>query len=112
VIGNYSSAFSIATASNAIAIQFLWLKKVRSSPIALSATRQQAELIHPAATGQDRTRRITFKRSVDLNNSAPYARIIHLDRLTVSQIRDGIAVVPSQWERRLNLQQKAEETLI
>ncbi len=35
VIGNYSSAFWIATACNAIAIQLLWLKKVRGSPIAL-----------------------------------------------------------------------------
>jgi hypothetical protein len=52
------------------------------------ATRQhasQAELIHPAATSQDEHDAITFQQSVNLNNSAPYARIIHLDRLTISQ---------------------------
>jgi hypothetical protein len=37
-------------------------------------------LIHPAATSQDEHDAITFQQSVNLNNSAPYARIIHLDR--------------------------------
>ncbi len=62
----------------------------------------QAEFIRQAATSQDEHDAIAFQQSVqlmaNLNNSAPVARITHLNGLTVCQTNDGTVVVPIQWD--------------
>jgi hypothetical protein len=62
----------------------------------------QAAFIRQAATSQDEHDAIAFQQSVqlmaNLNNSAPVARITHLNGLTVCQTNDGTVVVPIQWD--------------
>ena len=62
----------------------------------------QGEFILQAANSQDEHDALAFQQSVQimakLNNSAPVARITHLNGLTVCQIKDGTVVVPIQWD--------------
>jgi hypothetical protein len=62
----------------------------------------QAEFIRQAATSQSETDALSYQLSVqimaNLNNTAPIARITHLDGLTVCQTNDGTVVVPIQWD--------------
>lgn len=58
-----------------------------------SSAKAQPSGIHSACDQQDE--HDAFQPSVNVNNSAPYARIIHLDRLTVSRTGDGTDVRPN-----------------
>jgi hypothetical protein len=62
----------------------------------------QGEFILQAANSQDEHDALAFQQSVqimaNLNNTAPIARITHLNGLTVCQIKDGTVVVPIQWD--------------
>ena len=62
----------------------------------------QGEFILQAANSQDEHDALAFQQSVqimaNLNNTAPIARITHLNGLTVCQTNDGTVVVPIQWD--------------
>jgi hypothetical protein len=62
----------------------------------------QGEFILQAANSQDEHDALAFQQSVQimakLNNTAPIARITHLNGLTVCQTNDGTVVVPIQWD--------------
>jgi hypothetical protein len=62
----------------------------------------QGEFILQAANSQDEHDALAFQQSVQimakLNNTAPVARITHLNGLTVCQTNDGTVVVPIQWD--------------
>jgi hypothetical protein len=62
----------------------------------------QAEFIRQAATSQSELDALGFQLSVQimakLNDTAPIARITHLEGLTVCQTNDGTVVVPIQWD--------------
>ncbi len=62
----------------------------------------QGEFILRAANSQDEHDALAFQESVqimaNLNNTAPIARITHLNDLTVCQTNDGTVVVPIQWD--------------
>ena len=62
----------------------------------------QGEFILQAANSQDEHDALAFQQSVqimaELNNTAPIARITHLNGLTVCQTKDGTVVVPIQWD--------------
>jgi hypothetical protein len=62
----------------------------------------QAEFIHQATASQDEHDALAFQQSVqlmaNLNNTAPIARIMHLNGLTLCQTNDGTVVVPIQWD--------------
>ena len=62
----------------------------------------QAAFTRQTATSQGEHDALAFQQSVqlmaNLNNSAPVARITHLDGLTVCQTNDGTVVVPIQWD--------------
>jgi hypothetical protein len=62
----------------------------------------QGEFILQAANSQDEHDALAFQQSVQimakLNNTAPVARITHLNGLTVCQANDGTVVVPIQWD--------------
>ena len=62
----------------------------------------QAEFIRQATASQDEHDAIAFQQSVELmaklNNTAPIARIMHLNGLTLCQTNDGTVVVPIQWD--------------
>ncbi len=62
----------------------------------------QGEFILQAANSQDEHDGLAFQQSVqimaNLNNTAPIARITHLNGLTVCQTNDGTVVVPIQWD--------------
>ena len=62
----------------------------------------QGEFILQAANSQDEHDAIAFQQSAEimatLNNTAPVARITHLNGLTVCQTKDGTVVVPIQWD--------------
>ena len=62
----------------------------------------QGEFILQAANSQDEHEALAFQQSVqlmaNLNQSAPIARITHLNGLTVCQTNDGTVVVPIQWD--------------
>jgi hypothetical protein len=68
------------------------------------ATRQSASqgLVHPATTSQDEHDAITFQQSVNLNNSALHARIIHFDGLPSPRPVTAFAVVPTAGMRGVN----------
>jgi hypothetical protein len=62
----------------------------------------QGEFILQAANSQDEHDALAFQQSVqimaELNNTAPIARITHLNGLTIYQTNDGTVVVPIQWD--------------
>jgi hypothetical protein len=62
----------------------------------------QGEFILQAANSQDEHAALAFQQSVQimakLNDTAPVARITHLNGLTVCQTNDGTVVVPIQWD--------------
>lgn len=62
----------------------------------------QADFIRQAATSESEHDALAYQLSVQimarLNNSAPIARITHLEGLTVCQTNDGTVVVPIQWD--------------
>jgi hypothetical protein len=62
----------------------------------------QGEFILRAANSQDEHDALAFQQSAqimaNLNNTAPIARITHLNDLTVCQTNDGTVVVPIQWD--------------
>jgi hypothetical protein len=62
----------------------------------------QGKFILQAANSQDEHDALAFQQSVqimaELNNTAPIARISHLNGLTVCQTNDGTVVVPIQWD--------------
>ena len=62
----------------------------------------QGEFILQAANSQDEHDALAFQQSVQimakLNDTAPVARITHLNGLTVCQTNDGTVVVPIQWD--------------
>jgi hypothetical protein len=62
----------------------------------------QGEFILQAANSQDEHDALAFQQSVqimaELNNTAPIARISHLNGLTICQTNDGTVVVPIQWD--------------
>lgn len=62
----------------------------------------QGEFILQAANSQDEHDALAFQQSVQimakLNNTAPVARITHLNGLTVCQTNDGTVIVPIQWD--------------
>ncbi|HEY5769347.1 MAG TPA: hypothetical protein VIS71_05820 [Terrimicrobium sp.] len=62
----------------------------------------QGKFILQAANSQDEHDALAFQQSVqimaNLNNTAPIARITHLNGLTVCQTNDGTVVVPIQWD--------------
>jgi hypothetical protein len=62
----------------------------------------QGEFILQAANSQDEQDALAFQQSAqimaELSNTAPIARITHLNGLTVCQTNDGTVVVPIQWD--------------
>ena len=62
----------------------------------------QGEFILQAANSQDEHDGLAFQQSAqmmaNLNNTAPVARITHLNGLTVCQTNDSTVVVPIQWD--------------
>jgi hypothetical protein len=62
----------------------------------------QAEFIRRAATSQDEHDGIAFQQSAqlmaNLNNSQPVVRITQLEELTVCLTKDGVLVIPIEWD--------------
>jgi hypothetical protein len=62
----------------------------------------QAEFIDRAASSQDEHDGIAFQQSAqlmaNLNNNEPIVRITQLKGLTICQTKDGVVVVPIQWD--------------
>jgi hypothetical protein len=62
----------------------------------------QAEFIHRAAGSEDEHDGIAFQQSAqlmaNLNKNNPIVRITQLKGLTVCQTKDGVVVVPIQWD--------------
>jgi len=62
----------------------------------------QGEFIHQATSSQDEHDALAYQQSVqlmaNLNNTAPIARIVYVNGLTLCQTNDGTVVVPIQWD--------------
>ncbi|MBV9877081.1 MAG: hypothetical protein JO025_20295 [Verrucomicrobia bacterium] len=62
----------------------------------------QAEFIRQAASSQDEHDGLAFQQSAqlmaNLNNSQPVVRIMQLEGLTVCLTKDGMLVIPIQWD--------------